>query len=124
VIESVGQLDTRDAGRWGELSERAFEVLRVSPYPAEFAQLNGRATRSILFANPIQDEPSTADVTALREKLGPDVKTFARVMNISERTARQLESGAKPVKGPLMRLVQLLRRDPQVADALRELLEQ
>ena len=72
-----------------------------------------------------REQPRTAvtpaDVTAMREKLGGDRMKLARLVNVSEQTILELESGARTTKGPLLRLVQLLWLDPSLANQFRSL---
>jgi DNA-binding transcriptional regulator YiaG len=66
---------------------------------------------------------SPADVTALRERLSYDWQSFARLINVSERTILALESGEKTAAGPLLRVLRILRLDSALADKLRPQLD-
>jgi DNA-binding transcriptional regulator YiaG len=66
---------------------------------------------------------SPADVTALRERLSYDRQSFARLINVSERTILALESGEKTAAGPLLRVLRILRLDSALADKLRPQLD-
>lgn len=66
---------------------------------------------------------SPADVTELRERLSYNRQTFARLVNAAERTILALESGEKTAAGPLLRLFQILRLEPSLAEKIRSQLD-
>jgi len=66
---------------------------------------------------------SAADVTALRERLSYARKIFGLLVNAPERTILALESGEKAADRPLLRVLQILRLDPSLADKLRSQLD-
>ena len=49
--------------------------------------------------------------TSIRQSLGLNETEFGRLLNLSVSSLRRLERGQSQAKGPLLRLLQILRRN-------------
>ncbi len=58
------------------------------------------------------------DLRRLRQLLGMTQKEFAVFTNASKRTVENWESKDEPIKGPIVTLVEILRRHPEIAEKL------
>lgn len=61
---------------------------------------------------------SAEDIKAVRKKLGLTQKEFAELIGCSKPTIERWESGGTPVKGPVVLLLQLLNKDPEIVQKM------
>ena len=70
-----------------------------------------------LFA--ISDNLEGKDIKSIRKKLNLTQAEFAQLGNVSVKTIERWERGEKPVTGPVVTLVKILREYPQIQEELK-----
>lgn len=70
-----------------------------------------------LFA--ISDALSGGEIKAARKKLKLTQAEFAEMGNVSVKTVERWESGDKPVTGPIVTLIKILKEYPQIPEELK-----
>lgn len=70
-----------------------------------------------LFA--ITDSLNGTGIKTIRKKLKLTQAEFAELANVSVKTVERWESGRKPVTGPIVTLVKILKESPQIQEALK-----
>lgn len=68
--------------------------------------------KSKLFA--VSDSINGTQLKATRKKLKLTQAEFARLANVSVKTVERWESGKKPVTGPIVTLIKVLKEFPQI----------
>lgn len=59
------------------------------------------------------------DIRNVRKRLKLTQTEFARLINVSNKTVERWESNEKPITGPIVPLVKILKEYPQIPDALK-----
>ncbi len=67
----------------------------------------------------IRDMLTGDDIKGIRKKLHLTQTEFARLANVSKKTIERWEGGARPVTGPVVTLVGILKENPQIEESLR-----
>ncbi len=67
----------------------------------------------------LADALSGEDIKNIRNKLQLTQREFAELTNVSVKTIERWEMGAKPVSGPIVTLVKILKEHPQLQENLR-----
>ncbi len=73
--------------------------------------------KSKLFA--VSDSINGTQLKATRKKLKLTQAEFARLANVSVKTVERWESGKKPVTGPIVTLIKVLKEFPQIQETLK-----
>lgn len=89
-----------------------------STHPAERSWAE-QSARTKTFATEI----TAKDIAAVRRQLDMDRAAFARLLGVSTASLARLESGRSTVRGSVLRLLQLLHREPALAKALHDSLQ-
>ena len=77
--------------------------------PARAQTLSAAATKAE--ARPTLEAVTAETTTSIRQSLGLNETEFGRLLNLSVSSLRRLERGQSQAKGPLLRLLQILRRN-------------
>ena len=67
----------------------------------------------------ISESITSEDIRYVRQLLNMTQKEFAVFANASKRTVENWESKDEPIKGPIVTLVEILRRHPEIAEKLK-----
>lgn len=70
-----------------------------------------------LFA--VSNALSGKDINYIRKKLKLTQAEFAELVNVSVKTVERWERGDKPITGPIVTLVKILKEHPQIQEGLR-----
>ncbi len=113
VQEMLGHQRLETTLIYTHVSIGKLKAVHRSTHPAErsWAEQSSRT-------NPFQKEFTADDVVALRRQLDLDRAAFARLLGVSPASLANLESGRSTVRGPVLRLLQLLHREPALAKTL------
>lgn len=79
--------------------------------------MGGCNLKSKMFA--ISDALSGKDIKIIRKKLKLTQAEFAELANVSVKTIERWESGSKPVTGPIVTLIKILKEYPQIQEELK-----
>lgn len=67
----------------------------------------------------LSDSLDGKELKLIRKKLKLTQAEFAELANVSVKTIERWESGKKPVTGPIVTLVKILKESPQIQEALK-----
>lgn len=67
----------------------------------------------------VSDSISSSEIRNIRKKLNLTQTEFAELVNVSVKTVERWESSHKPVTGPVVTLLKILKENPQTEEDLR-----
>ena len=87
------------------------EALKDALYP----KVNGTLTKRNKYLFPAElEEMSKDDIRKLRRRLHLSSQVFADVLGVSAKTVQAWESGANTPSGPALRLMNAIRKHPDI----------
>lgn len=114
VQEMLGHQRLETTRIYTHVSIEKLKAVHRTTHPSEIGWI-GQAV-----ASSFQSTVSPGVVITLRRSLDLDQPSFARVLNVPTKALTNLEAGRTSPKGAVLRLFQILSRDPALARTLRD----
>ena len=114
VQEMLGHQRLETTRIYTHVSIEKLKAVHRTTHPSEIGWIGPAVAGSF------QSTVSPGDVVAMRRSLDLDQPSFARVLNMPRMSLANLEEGRTSLKGAVLRLFQILSRDPALARTLRD----
>jgi DNA-binding transcriptional regulator YiaG len=114
VQEMLGHQRLETTRIYTHVSIEKLKAVHRTTHPSEIGWM-GQAV-----AGSFQRTVSPGDVVALRRSLDLDQPSFARVLNMPTKSLTNLEAGRTSLSGAVLRLLQILSSDPNIARKIRD----